>query len=56
MFLILYIQCITIYSKADLPDGVVNIVYGTGPQAGEALVTHPDVPLVSYLIHLIDRK
>ena len=40
-----------IYSKADLPDGVVNIVYGTGPKAGEALVTHPDVPLVSYFIH-----
>ncbi|MEQ2169485.1 Aldehyde dehydrogenase 8 member A1 [Goodea atripinnis] len=27
---------------------VVNIVYGTGPRAGDALVAHPDVPLISF--------
>ena len=31
-----------------LPAGVVNMVYGVGPCAGEALVTHPDVPLISF--------
>ncbi|KAG7160260.1 2-aminomuconic semialdehyde dehydrogenase-like [Homarus americanus] len=30
------------------PAGVVNMVFGLGPSAGEALVTHPDVPLVSF--------
>jgi len=24
------------------------MVYGVGPRAGEALVTHPDVPLISF--------
>ncbi|XP_030643026.1 2-aminomuconic semialdehyde dehydrogenase isoform X2 [Chanos chanos] len=31
-----------------VPDGVVNLVFGTGPRAGDALVSHPDVPLVSF--------
>lgn len=30
------------------PPGVVNIVFGTGPCAGDALVSHPDVPLISF--------
>lgn len=34
--------------RAGLPDGVVNVVSGTGPVAGEALVTHPDVRMVSF--------
>ena len=29
--------------EAGLPDGVVNIVFGTGPNAGEALINHKDV-------------
>ncbi|MFJ8533942.1 gamma-aminobutyraldehyde dehydrogenase [Streptomyces sp. NPDC093591] len=33
---------------AGIPDGVVNIVTGTGPVAGQALVTHPDVAMVSF--------
>lgn len=32
----------------DFPAGVVNMVFGTGPSAGEALVSHPEVPLVSF--------
>ncbi len=32
----------------DLPPGVCNIVFGTGPSAGEALVTHPSVPVISF--------
>ncbi|HLV57458.1 MAG TPA: aldehyde dehydrogenase family protein [Natronosporangium sp.] len=31
-----------------LPAGVYNLVCGTGPVAGEALVTHPDVDMVSF--------
>ncbi|XP_044532968.1 2-aminomuconic semialdehyde dehydrogenase isoform X2 [Gracilinanus agilis] len=31
-----------------VPPGVVNIVFGTGPKVGEALVSHPEVPLISF--------
>ena len=31
-----------------MPDGVFNVVTGTGPVAGEALVGHPDVAMVSF--------
>lgn len=31
-----------------VPPGVVNIVFGTGPRAGSALVGHPEVPLISF--------
>lgn len=34
--------------EAGLPPGVLNIVYGLGPEAGEALVRHPDVPVISF--------
>ncbi|OLF05755.1 aldehyde dehydrogenase family protein [Actinophytocola xinjiangensis] len=33
---------------AGLPAGVVNVVFGTGPDVGEPLVAHPDVDLVSF--------
>jgi betaine-aldehyde dehydrogenase len=33
---------------AGIPDGVVNVVTGLGPVAGEALVSHPDVAMVSF--------
>ncbi|MBM9503955.1 gamma-aminobutyraldehyde dehydrogenase [Actinacidiphila acididurans] len=35
-------------TDAGLPPGVVNIVSGTGPAAGEHLVTHPDVTMTSF--------
>jgi betaine-aldehyde dehydrogenase len=35
-------------AEAGIPPGVVNIVTGAGPVAGEALVTHPDVDMVSF--------
>jgi betaine-aldehyde dehydrogenase len=35
-------------TEAGFPDGVVNVVTGTGPVAGEALVSHPDVDMVSF--------
>ncbi|MFD4599409.1 gamma-aminobutyraldehyde dehydrogenase [Streptomyces sp. NPDC058464] len=34
--------------EAGIPDGVINIVTGTGGVAGQALVTHPDVAMVSF--------
>ncbi|HSK27511.1 MAG TPA: gamma-aminobutyraldehyde dehydrogenase [Jiangellales bacterium] len=33
---------------AGIPAGVVNVVTGTGPVAGEALVSHPGVDMVSF--------
>ncbi|HEU5357438.1 MAG TPA: gamma-aminobutyraldehyde dehydrogenase [Actinocrinis sp.] len=35
-------------TDAGIPDGVVNVVTGTGPVAGEALMKHPDVDMVSF--------
>jgi aldehyde dehydrogenase (NAD+) len=34
--------------EAGLPDGVVQIVHGFGEEAGDALVRHPDVPVISF--------
>jgi acyl-CoA reductase-like NAD-dependent aldehyde dehydrogenase len=34
--------------EAGLPPGVFNLVHGTGPDVGEALVTHPLVDMVSF--------
>lgn len=31
-----------------LPKGVLNIVHGTGPKVGEALVSHPETPIISF--------
>jgi betaine-aldehyde dehydrogenase len=33
---------------AGIPDGVINIVTGTGREAGEHLVAHPDVAMTSF--------
>jgi betaine-aldehyde dehydrogenase len=35
-------------TEAGLPDGVLNVISGAGPVAGEALITHPDVDMVSF--------
>jgi len=34
--------------EAGLPDGVLNIVHGYGPEAGQPLVEHPDVKAISF--------
>ena len=34
--------------EAGLPEGVVQIVHGFGEEAGEALVRHPDVPIITF--------
>lgn len=37
-----------IFRSSGLPDGVFNLVNGLGDEAGDALVKHPDVPLISF--------
>lgn len=37
-----------ILTKAGLPKGVLNIVHGTGPEAGQAIVAHPDIKAISF--------
>ena len=37
-----------IFEEAGLPKGVFNLVFGSGSTAGDALVKHPDVPLISF--------
>ncbi len=39
------VECLV---EAGLPPGVVNIVAGYGPSAGQPLVEHPDVPVISF--------
>ena len=34
--------------EAGLPEGVVKIVHGFGEEAGDALVRHPDVPVITF--------
>eukprot|EP01132_Coremiostelium_polycephalum_P004517 gene4517-5632_t len=42
-----YLLC-EVIRDVGLPVGVVNVVFGTGPNAGSALVEHPNVPLISF--------
>lgn len=37
-----------ICKEAGLPDGVLNIVHGTGPNCGEAIVKHPKIKAISF--------
>jgi aldehyde dehydrogenase (NAD+) len=39
---------VDILHEAGLPEGVVQIVHGFGEEAGEALVRHPDVPVITF--------
>jgi alpha-ketoglutaric semialdehyde dehydrogenase len=39
---------VELLDEAGLPDGVVTIVQGYGETAGEALVRHPDVPIITF--------
>ena len=34
--------------EAGLPPGVLNIVHGLGPKVGNAIVSHKDIPLISF--------
>ena len=37
-----------IFREAGLPDGVFNLIFGSGSVAGDYLVKHPDVPIISF--------
>jgi aldehyde dehydrogenase (NAD+) len=39
---------VALLEEAGLPPGVVNVVHGFGEEAGEALVRHPDVPVITF--------
>src|SRR5687768_586264 len=39
---------VELLAEAGLPSGVVNVVHGYGEEAGEALVSHPDVPVITF--------
>ncbi len=39
---------VEIMMEAGLPEGVVNIVHGGGAEVGNAIVSHPDVDLISF--------
>lgn len=34
--------------EAGLPNGVLNIVHGLGPKAGQAIIEHPDIVAISF--------
>lgn len=36
------------FLSIELPPGVVNFVFGVGPRAGQALITDPDVNVISF--------
>jgi aldehyde dehydrogenase (NAD+) len=42
------LRLVEILAEAGLPAGVVNIIFGFGPEAGEPLVRHPGVAAVSF--------
>lgn len=37
-----------ICKEAGLPDGVFNIIHGTGPGCGSAIVSHPEIKAISF--------
>ncbi len=39
---------VEVLTEAGIPDGVVNIVHGFGEDAGDALVRHPDVRVITF--------
>jgi acyl-CoA reductase-like NAD-dependent aldehyde dehydrogenase len=39
---------VELLAEAGVPDGVVNVVHGFGEEAGDALVRHPDVPVITF--------
>ncbi|KAI1288612.1 Aldehyde dehydrogenase 8 member A1 [Mortierella claussenii] len=42
-----YLLC-SVLKEAGLPAGVVNMIFGTGINAGQAIVEHPRIPVISF--------
>lgn len=36
------------YFQAGFPDGVINVIPGYGPTAGQAISSHPDINKVAF--------
>jgi aminomuconate-semialdehyde/2-hydroxymuconate-6-semialdehyde dehydrogenase len=34
--------------EAGLPEGVLNVIHGTGPKAGQAIIEHPEIAAISF--------
>jgi acyl-CoA reductase-like NAD-dependent aldehyde dehydrogenase len=41
-------RLVEIMMEAGIPEGVINLVYGSGRDVGTAIVTHPDVDLILF--------
>lgn len=41
-------KLVEILAEAGVPDGVVNLVFGSGKEVGEAILNHPDIRGVSF--------
>lgn len=44
----LSIRLVEVLQEAGIPDGVVNLVLGSGSAVGDPLLHHPDVPVISF--------
>jgi len=42
------LRLVEILIEAGLPDGVINLVFGSGTEAGRAIITHPKISLISF--------
>jgi aldehyde dehydrogenase (NAD+) len=41
-------RLVEVFEEAGLPPGVLNLVQGSGSQSGEAIISHPDIDLISF--------
>src|SRR5690348_10171098 len=42
------VRFVEILTEAGVPEGVVNLVIGGGGEVGDAIINHPDIPLISF--------
>ena len=45
------VRVVELLMEGGIPDGVVNVVTGSGPDVGHPLVEHPDVKVISFTGH-----
>jgi acyl-CoA reductase-like NAD-dependent aldehyde dehydrogenase len=45
------VRFVELLREGGIPDGVVNVVIGSGSEVGNAIVDHPDVKLISFTGH-----
>ena len=42
------VKLVEILREAGVPDGVINLIFGSGSDAGKAIIAHPDIRLISF--------